>query len=74
MGLENTRYTRAHDQREEKAEGGHQVKNAADVLSQKRGSATQLTELFVGMARAAGMKAYFMLVPDRSEEFFVPAG
>ena len=39
MKLENTHYTRAHDQQEEKAEGGHQVKNAADVLSQKRGSA-----------------------------------
>jgi transglutaminase-like putative cysteine protease len=72
MGLENTRYTRAHNQKEEKAEGGHPVKNAADVLSQKRGSQSQLTALFVGMARAAGMKAYFMYVPDRSEEIFVP--
>jgi hypothetical protein len=72
MGLENTHYTRAHEQREDKAEGGGQVKNAADVLSHKRGNETQLTQLFVGMARAAGMKAYFMLVPDRSEELFVP--
>jgi hypothetical protein len=71
MGLQNTHYTRAHEQREEKAEGGHQVKNAADVLSQKHGNETQITQLFVGMARAAGMKAYFMLVPDRSEEIFV---
>ena len=72
MKLENTRYTRAHDQQEDKAESGHPVKNAADVLTHKRGSETQLTQLFVGMARAAGMKAYFMLVPDRSEEIFVP--
>jgi len=72
MKLENTRYTRAHDQQEDKAEGGHQVKNAADVLSRKRGNETQLTQLFVGMARAAGMKAYLMLVPDRSEEIFIP--
>jgi hypothetical protein len=72
MGLENTRYTRAHEQRENKAEGGGQVKNAADVLNHKRGNETQLTQLFVGMARAAGMKAYLMLVPDRSEEIFVP--
>jgi hypothetical protein len=71
MALENTRYTRAHEQREDKAESGHPVKNAADVLSHKRGSATQLTQLFVGMARASGMKAYFMLVPDRSEEIFI---
>lgn len=72
MGLENTRYTRAHEQREDKAEGGGQVKNAADVLSHQRGNATQLTQLFVGMARAAGMKAYLMLVPDRNQEIFVP--
>ena len=55
MKLENTHYTRAHEQQEDKAEGGHQVKNAADVLSHKRGSESQLTALFVGMARAAGM-------------------
>ena len=72
MALENTHYTRAHEQREDKAEGGGEVKNAADVLSHKRGNQTQLTQLFVGMARAAGMKAYFLLVPDRSEELFVP--
>ncbi len=73
MALENTRYTRAHEQREDKASGEGKVKNAADVLSHKRGTETQLTSLFVGMARAAGMKAYFMLVPDRSERLFVPA-
>jgi hypothetical protein len=73
MALENTRYTRAHDQREDKAEGEGKVKNAADVLNHKRGSAGQLTALFVGMARAAGMKAYFMEVPDRSQELFVPS-
>jgi hypothetical protein len=73
MALENTRYTRAHDQHEDKAEGEGKVKNAADVLNHKRGSATQLTALFVGMARAAGMKAYFMEVPDRSQELFVPS-
>ena len=49
------------------------MKNAADVLNHKRGTQTQLTELFVGMARAAGLKAYFMYVPDRSVEFFTPA-
>ena len=71
MQLENTRYTRAHDKQEDKAEG-HQVKNADDVLNHKRGSEAQLAALFVGMARAAGMKAYFMYVPDRSQEIFIP--
>ncbi|MBB5066818.1 DUF3857 domain-containing protein [Granulicella mallensis] len=72
MALENTSYTRAHEQREDKAEGLGKVSNASDVLSHKRGDSAQLTELFVGMARAAGMKAYMMLVPDRSSELFAP--
>ena len=70
MSLENTRFTREHERREEKAQGEGKVKTAADVLSHKRGTPTQLTQLFVGMARAAGFKAYFMDVPDRSEELF----
>jgi len=72
MGLENTHFTRAHEEREDKAQGQGKVKAAADVLSHGRGSAIQLTELFVGMARAAGMQAFFMYVPDRSVELFTP--
>jgi hypothetical protein len=72
MTLENTRFTREREQREDKADGGSKVKSAADVLTHKRGTATQLTELFVGMARAAGFKAYMMYVPDRSIEIFTP--
>ncbi len=72
MALENTDYTREHDQREDKAAGMGQVNNAADVLSHRRGTPMQLTELFVGMARAAGLNAYAMWVPDRAEEIFTP--
>lgn len=72
MALDNTHYSREHEEREDKAEGEGKVKNAADVLSHDRGNATQITQLYVGMARAAGMKAYFMLVPDRSKELFTP--
>jgi hypothetical protein len=71
MALENTRFTRKHEEREDKAEG-ERVKTAADVLAHQRGTPTQLTELFLGMARSAGMKAYAMYVPDRSEELFTP--
>jgi len=71
MGLENTRYTREREARENKAEGG-KVNNAADVLTHKRGSATELTLLFIGMARAAGMDAYAMNVPSRSDKLFAP--
>jgi hypothetical protein len=69
MRLENTYYTREHERREDKAEGG-EVRNAADVLAHRRGSPTELTEVFIGMARSAGMAAYAMLVPDRSEHGF----
>jgi hypothetical protein len=69
--LENTEYTRAHEQREDKAAGVGKLNSVADVWKRERGGPTELAELFVGMARAAGMKAYLMLVPDRSEELFV---
>jgi hypothetical protein len=69
MNLENTRFTRERDKREDKAEGD-KIKSAIDVLKLQRGSPDQLTELFLGMARAAGMRAYGMAVPDRSIEVF----
>jgi len=73
MALENTDYTRAHGREEDKAAGLGKVDNAADVLAHKRGSSDEITMLFVGMARAAGMKAYLMRVPDRSERLFTPS-
>lgn len=69
MGLENTDFTREESKREEKAT--HTVVNsAADVWSAKRGNGNQIALLFVGLARAAGLKAYAMWVSDRSQEFF----
>jgi transglutaminase-like putative cysteine protease len=68
MSLENTDYTRER----ERTETG-KVNTVSDVLSLGRGSSTQLTYLFVAMAREAGLKSYLMLTPDRSENFFVPS-
>ena len=73
MALENTDYTREHDQREDKANGLSKLKKADDVLKNKRGDSTQITELFVSMARAAGMKADLMVIPNRAEHLFTPA-
>ena len=70
--LENTDYTRQHDAREDKVAGLSKVNNVDDVQKNKRGNSTQLTELFIAMARAAGMQADAMLVPDRSKEMFLP--
>ena len=73
MGLENTEYSRQREQREEKAAGLRKVSNVNDVLGHQRGTPTQITALFIAMARAAGMKAYMGLVPDRSERLFTQA-
>ena len=72
MKLENTDFTRERDTREDKAAGNLQIKSAADILTNKRGTPYQLTELFLAMARSAGFTAYAMYVPDRSETLFVP--
>lgn len=69
MGLENTDFLREESQKEEKTT--HTVVNSAiDVWNAKRGTGNQIALLFVGLARAAGLKAYSMIVSDRSQEFF----
>lgn len=69
MGLENTIFMRQESQKEEKAT--HTVVNSAiDVWNAKRGNGNQIALLFIGLARAAGLKAYAMWVSDRSQEFF----
>lgn len=72
MKLENTDFTRQHSSAEEKAQGLKDVHNTDDIWNRKRGSGDQLTELFVAMARAAGMKAYVIAVVNRDKNIFVP--
>ena len=71
MKLENTRFTRQHSSAEERAQGFKDVHTTDDIWTRKRGSDDQLTELFVAMARAAGMKAYVAGVTSRSHNLFV---
>ncbi|WP_260704945.1 DUF3857 domain-containing protein [Edaphobacter flagellatus] len=73
MQMENTDFTREHDRTEDKAAGLHDVKSTEDILDRKRGSGDQLTQLFVALARAAGMKAYVFAVTNRSRSIFVPS-
>jgi hypothetical protein len=69
MGLENTDFLRAESEKEEKTT--HTVVNSAiDVWNAKRGNGNQIALLFIGLCRAAGLKAYAMWVTDRSQEFF----
>lgn len=70
MLLENTDFTREHERAEDKASGLREIRDTDDILERKRGSADQLTELFVAMARAAGMKAYLFAVTSRSRSIF----
>ncbi|MGD0445556.1 MAG: DUF3857 domain-containing protein [Edaphobacter sp.] len=72
MKLENTSYTRAHSSAEEKAEGFKEVHTTDDIWTRKRGNDDQITELFVAMARAAGMKAYLAKVTNRDRSLFIP--
>jgi hypothetical protein len=70
MQMENTSFTREHTGSEDKALG-IRVKTAADIWEQKRGNRDELTRLFVGLARAAGFKAYVAVVTNRDRNLFV---
>ena len=70
MSYENTDFTRQRSTEEEKAAGLREVKTTEDVVARKRGSSEELTMLFIAMARAAGMKAYFMQATSREDEVF----
>lgn len=70
MQLENTDFTRHHSDTEDKSLGLGKLQNTDDILARKRGSSDQLAELFVAMARAAGMKAYLAAVTNRDHNVF----
>jgi len=72
MTMENTDFTRERTSQEDKASGFRDVKSTEDILKRERGDSDQLTELFVAMARAVGLKAYVMGVADRNERLFLP--
>ncbi len=69
MKLDNTNFTRAHSAVENKAEG-QKEKNAGDIWQDKRGNSAQLTRLYIALARAAGLKAYDMIVSNRNDTLF----
>ncbi len=73
MELENTDFTHSHSAAEEKSQGLKVVHTTDDVLARRRGDSDQLAELFVAMARAAGMKAYVMTVTNRDRHLFLPS-
>ena len=72
MKLDNTSFTREHTGAEDKA-AGIKTKTAEDIWNAKRGNNDELTILFVGLVRAAGLKAYVASVANRDVAFFIPA-
>lgn len=70
MQLDNTVFDRDHSAAEDKAQGLNAPKSTDDIWERKRGTDDQIAELFVAMARAAGMKAYVMFVTSRSHSLF----
>ncbi len=69
--LENTDYTRERTSQEEHAVGLKDASSTDDILSRKRGTGDQITELFVAMARAAGFKSYLFAVANRRDRIFL---
>jgi Domain of Unknown Function with PDB structure (DUF3857) len=72
MKLDNTNLSGARSSAEEKAQGLGPAKSTDDIWERKRGFDDEIAELFIGMARAAGFKAYAMRVTDRDSSVFVP--
>ena len=70
MELENSSFTREHTGAEDKAQG-IKIRTAADVWEQRRGNRDELTQLFVGLARAAGIRAYVGIVTNRDRNLFL---
>jgi hypothetical protein len=72
MKLDNTRFTRDHSEAENKAHKLKDIKNVDDIWDRKRGTDDQITDLFISLARASGLKAYAMYVTDRNRSMFLP--
>jgi hypothetical protein len=68
-GLENRSYIPSRAEEEEHTMGLKPNEGAADVLRQKSGTHDDLARLYVAMARAAGIPALMMFVPDRERNF-----
>lgn len=68
--LDNTDFSRTKSQAEMKAEGLKANKDAKIVWEQKSGSSNDLAMLYVGLAKAAGLKVYPMEVVNRNRAIF----
>ena len=70
--LRNLSYEATKTAQEHKREKEKLPSSAEEVWKLQRGTAAQLTWLFVGLARAAGIEVYGVWVSDRENFFFTP--
>src|ERR1051325_6670146 len=68
--LRNTSYEIEKTEQEQKREKQKDASNVEDLWKLGYGNATDLTWLFLGLARAAGFDAYGVWVSDRQNYFF----
>jgi len=68
--MRNTSYEREKTEQEQKREKRKDTNNVEDVWKNGYGSGRQLTWLYLGLVRAAGVEAYPVLVSRRDEYFF----
>lgn len=68
--LRNTTFERAKSEEERKRDHESPAHNVEDVWSRGAGDASNLTHLFVALARAAGCRADLALVATRDQYFF----
>jgi len=70
MKLNNTDFSRKKSEAERKKEKLKDIHSAEDVWKQQGGSADEIALLYVGLARAAGLKVWPMQVVNRSRAIF----
>lgn len=71
--LRNTTYEVEKTEQQQKRDKDKEANNVEDVWKRGYGDGGQITWLFLGLARAAGIEAYPVIVSDRSNFFFNPA-
>jgi hypothetical protein len=72
QSIRNTSYEVRKTEQEEKRAKEKPVDNVEELWKRGYGNGTQLTWLFLALARAAGFEAYGCWVSDRHDYFFVP--
>jgi hypothetical protein len=72
QSLRNLSYERARSEQEKEREKLVEINDAGDILKHGYGNGIQLTWLFLGLVREAGLQADAVLLPTRDRSFFNP--